>query len=153
MVLLVTAALLLAGCGSKSNTTSSGSATSGQVTTTTPATTGTEGATTGTGAHTTQPSCSEVDTFIAELSPNDYALLSKAPFMYVGRGPTGNDTWRVYTQVDVTKANPTPEIAVYYDWSPSTGLSAPTVVKSFAEREALVDTATLQTVVGMKCKG
>ena len=151
-MVLLAATLLLAACGSTSDTTSSGSATTEQATTSAPVTSVTESTTTGTGATSTQPTCAEVDAFIAALSPKDRSMLSKAPFMYVGRGPSGNDTWRVYTQVDVTKTNPEPEIAVYYDWSPSTGLSAPTVVTSFEERDALVDVATLRTVVGMTCQ-
>jgi hypothetical protein len=99
-----------------------------------------------------RPTCAEVDAFLAQLSPSDRAMLARADFMYVGRGPTGGDTWRIYTQVDVTQPVLKPEIAVYYDWSPESGLSAPTVITSFEEREALVDLDTVQVVAGMTCQ-
>jgi hypothetical protein len=37
--------------------------------------------------------------------------------------------------------------------APTTGLSAPVVVKTFEERDARVDIATTQVVIGMHCLG
>jgi len=152
----VAAFVLLAGaCGSsgtETTTASTVSPSSVETTTTTAPPTTTTATAVAPAPSGAKPTCAEVDAFIAQLSPSDRAMLARAEFMYVGRGPSGGDTWRVYTQVDVTKPALTPEIAVYYDWSPATGLSSPVVVTSFAERDALVDLGTVNVVVGMQCR-
>jgi len=150
-VALASMLLITAACGS-SKSSSDQSTTSGSTPTSIPTTEAVSTTKSTPLSTSARPTCAEVDAMIATMSTTDRALLSKADFMYVGRGPSGGNTWRIYTQVDVTKARPTPEIAVYYDWSPASGLSDPVIVKSFDEREALVDVATLQTVTGMQCQ-
>jgi hypothetical protein len=99
----------------------------------------------------TRPSCDEVQAAIAQMSPADLATLKKAPMLFFSRLPAGDDGWRITALGDVTGTAPRPDVVVFYDWTPSSGLGPPVVVLDPDDLEVLQGDETSVTLIGMNC--
>jgi len=133
--------VLLVACGS----TAGDRETSGTVAPTTVAPTTTETATIAVTTAPKEPSCDEVTAVIAKISPSDRAILKKSQVLFFSRPPGSGDGWRIMTQPMGPQA---PE-AVYYDWTPATGLGPPVAIPSAAEQTTLRHSSTM--VITMRC--
>lgn len=131
-------------CGSESS--SSNEATASTTTVTTPPTTTSTVAPTTTASPTAQaPSCDEVQTVLAQMSPSDVATLEEWQMLFVSRLVGSNDGWRILTQ----PTGSSPSGAVYFDWTPATGLSSPIDVSSPEEAAALRSASLI--LITMRC--
>jgi hypothetical protein len=146
---VVAISLLGVACGSDGSETVSDTSSVPLTTETTVATTSTTTAVTSLAPASAVPTtCAEVDTFVAALSPSDRAMLSSAPILIVRHGPTGGDTWQIWSMTDVT-GQMNPELTVYYDWSPATGLSDPVMIP-FGQ-DTFADDPNAQTLLMLRC--
>lgn len=126
--------------GSQSSTTTTGSTTTTSTTsTTTPLPRG------------SGPSCAEVQSSVAQMSPADLTALRRAPMLFFSRPPGGADGWRITALGDVTGQAPRPDVAVYYDWTASSGLGPPVVIMDSGELDALISDGTSITLLAMEC--
>ena len=91
------------------------------------------------------PSCDEVTAVIAKVSAGDRAILKKSQMLFFSRLPGTTDGWRILT---FPMAGETPG-AVYYDWTPSTGLSPPVPISNVDEKTALRHASA--TVITLRC--
>jgi len=98
-----------------------------------------------------KPSCAEVQAAIAKMSPADLATLNKAPILFFSRLPGSDNGWRITALGDVTGTAPRPDVLVYYDWTPATGLGPPVVVLNPDDAKVLQGDDTSVTLLGMTC--
>lgn len=99
----------------------------------------------------TKPTCGEVQAAIATMTTADVAVLNKAPILFFSRLPGSDDGWRITALGDVTGTAPRPDVVVYYDWTPASGLGPPVVVLNPDDLNVLQGDDTSVTLIGMTC--
>jgi len=149
-VLVLGLALVLLGgsvaCGSKSDSSNEATAstTTVPIATTAPTTASTVAPTTTASPTVQEPSCDEVQALIAQMSRSDVAALKKWQILFFSRLAASGEGWRILTQ----PTNSSPSGAVYYDWTPATGLGPPVGVS--AEEAKALRNASLMLIT-MRC--
>jgi hypothetical protein len=93
----------------------------------------------------TKPTCDEVQAAIAQMTPSDVATLSQWQILFFSRLPGSAEGWRILTQ----PTDSSPPESVYYDWSPTGGLTAPWVISASDEKAALRDASVM--LITMRC--
>ena len=69
----------------------------------------------------------------------------------VDHGVDDDVGWRITALGDVTGTAPRPDVVVYYDWTPSSGLGPPVMVLNPDYLKFLEGDDMSVTLVGMKC--